>query len=110
MQASTYISPLSNLPAAFSRVFLLSGQLEGRTPPPYSNDLPASDRYGGGDLVECRVGDVVGFDLGCSLNYRGEYLGHLWISSAVVSLGILRLVPQTDREGFRAALSHERDF
>src|SRR5260221_13232393 len=73
-------------------------------------DLLASGCYGSGDLVESRVSDVKGFNLRTSLNYRGEDLRHFWVSSAVVSLGILRFVPQTDCERFRAALSNERDF
>src|SRR5436309_2791353 len=79
-------------------------------PPSNRKELLASGRYGSGDLVECRVSDVKGFNLRRSLNYRGEELRHFWVSSAVVSLGILRFVPQTDSERFRPALANERDF
>src|SRR5205823_1320349 len=67
-----------------------------------------SARYG--DLVERRVSDIKGFNLRCSLSYRGEHLRHFWVRSAVVSVGILRFVPQTDCERFLAALPNERDF
>src|SRR5713101_1299391 len=98
-----------------SRVLLrfpLQDNLRGGLSPPPSKrkDLLASGCYGSGDLVERRVSDVKGFNLRGSLNYRGEDLRHFWVSSAAVSLGILRFVPQTDSERFRAALSNERDF
>src|SRR5271167_460007 len=84
---------------------------DGFSPPPSERKiLPASGRYGSGDLVKRRVSDIIGFNLSSSLNYRGEDLRHFWVSSAVVSLGILRFVPQTDSERLRAALSNERDF
>src|SRR5438874_12109965 len=77
---------------------------------PRQRDLSASDCYSGGDLVERRVDHVKGFYLRWSLNNCGEDLGHFRISSAVVSLSILRFVPQTDSERFRAALAYERNF
>src|SRR6266436_4968937 len=97
---------------ACSCVSPLPDNLRGGLGPPPSNrkELLASGRYGSGDLVERRVSDVKGFNLGRSLNYRGEELRHFWVSSAVVSLGILRFVPQTDSERFRPALANERDF
>ena len=60
--------------------------------------------------MERRVSDVIGFNLRSSLIYCGDDLRNLRVSSAVVSLGTLRLIPQTDRERFRAALANERDF
>jgi len=60
--------------------------------------------------VERRVSDVERFNLRSSLNYRGEDLRHFWVTRAVVGLGILSFVSQTDGERFRAALSNERDF
>src|SRR5947209_2471829 len=72
--------------------------------------LPTSGRYCNSNLVERRVSDVIGFNLRISVNYRGEDLRHFWISCAVVGLGILGFVPQTDCERFRPALSDERDF
>src|SRR5208282_2758480 len=90
----------------------LQDNLRGELSPPPSKrkDLLASGCYGSGDLVERRVSDVIGFNLRSALNYRGEDLRHSWVSSAVVSLGILSLVPQTDCESHRAALANERDF
>src|SRR5260370_4043830 len=73
-------------------------------------DLPVLGCFCNGDLVERGVSDVIGFNLWSSLNYRGEDLRHFWVSSAVVSLGILRLVPQTDCERFRAAMANKREF
>src|SRR5258708_6514166 len=72
--------------------------------------LPTSGRYCNCNLVERRVSNVIGFNLRISVNYRGEDLRHFWISCAVVGLGILGFVPQTDCERFRPALSDERDF
>ena len=57
-----------------------------------------------------RVGDVIGFNLKGALDYRGEKLRHFWVSSTVVNLGILCLVPQADSERFPATLGDERDF
>src|SRR5437879_1779047 len=90
----------------------LPDNVRGGLGPPPSNrkELLASGRHGSGDLVERRVSDVKGFNLRRSLNYRGEELRHFWVSSAVVSLGILCFVPQTDSERFRPALANERDF
>src|SRR6266403_6009578 len=83
----------------------------GLSPPPSKRkDLLASGCYGSGDLVERRVSDVIGFNLRSSLNYRGEDLRYFWVSSAVVSLSILRFVPQTDSERFPAAVADEGDF
>src|SRR6266550_4933772 len=97
---------------ACSCVSLLPDNLRGGLGPPPSNrkELLASGRHGSGDLVERRVSDVKGFNLRRSLNYRGEELRHFWVSSAVVSLGILCFVPQTDSERFRSARDDERDF
>src|SRR6266705_6966101 len=107
---SLIIVSIGNL--ACSCVSPLPDNLRGGLSPPPSKrkDLLASGRHRGGDLVERRVSDVVGFDLRGSLNYCGENLGHFWVSSAVVSLRILRLVPQTDRERFPADLPDKRDF
>src|ERR1700722_1798089 len=79
-------------------------------PPPKRKDLLALGCCGSCDLVERRVSDVKGFYLGNSLHYRGEDLCHFCVVSAVVSLGILRFVPQTDCERFRTAVSNERDL
>jgi len=73
-------------------------------------DLPVLGRCCDGDLVERRVGDVIGFNLRNSVNYCGEDLRHFWVSSAVVSLGIFCFVPQADSERFRPVLSNERNF
>src|SRR5260370_41364036 len=97
---------------ACSCVSLLSDNLRGGLSPPPSErkDLLASGRCGSGDLVERRVSNVIGLNLRSSLNYRGEDLRHFGVSSAVVSLGILILVPHTDCELFRTALANKRDF
>src|SRR5260221_4784555 len=106
-------------PAARHRILLLidSESLRrifrqgGVAPPPLPRiDLSVSGRYSRRDLVESRVGDVIGFNLGRPFNYCGEKLRHFWVRCAIVSLGILRCVPQTDSKCFPAALSNERDF
>ncbi len=60
--------------------------------------------------MERGVGDIIGFNLGCPLNYRGEKLRHFWVRSAVVNLSILGLVPHADSERFPPALRDKRDF
>src|ERR1700693_2888892 len=107
---SLIFASIGNL--ACSCVSPLLDNLRGGLSPPLSKrkHLLASGRYCNGDLVERRVGDVKGFNLRGSLNYRGKDLRHFWVGSTVISLGILGFVPQTDSERFRAAVSNERDL
>src|SRR5713226_10518407 len=60
--------------------------------------------------MECRISDVIGFNLRSSLDCRGEKLRHFRIRAAVVSLGILCLVPHTDSERLPSALGDKRNF
>src|SRR5947209_1521579 len=46
-------------------------------------DLPVLGCYGNGDLVEGRVGNLIGFNLWSSLNHSRQGLEHFWIGSAV---------------------------
>src|SRR6266403_5614220 len=78
--------------------------------PSERKDLPASGRYGNGDLVEGRVCNLIGFNLGGTLNHFRQDLCNFWIRSAVVSFRVLCCVPEADSERFLPALSNERDF
>src|SRR5216684_4207221 len=96
------VSPTSSL---FSR------ELKGRIwAAPNRKDLPASGSCGSGDLVEGRVGNLVGFNLWSSLNHSRQDLRHLGIGSAVVRFRVLFVFPQTDCEGFRSVWDNECDF
>src|SRR5260370_42693788 len=83
----------------------------GLSPPPSKRkDLPASGRYCNSDLVERRVGNLIGFNLGRSLNHSRQDLSYFWIGSAVVSFRVLCCVPQADSERFCSCRTNERDF
>src|ERR1700682_2627160 len=92
--------------------FPFAGPSEGadRPAPSKRKDLPASGRYGNGDLMERRVSDVIGFNLGSSLNHSRQDLRHFWIGCAVVSVRVLCCVPQADSERFCSCRTNERDF
>src|SRR5690242_2648594 len=102
--------------SAGSLIVVLIGNLlrsrRGGCPAPLMNAKTSqtSGRCCSGDLVEGGVGDFKGLYLRSSLNHRSENLGHFWISSAIISLGVLRVVPQTDSECFFPALAHEGDL
>src|SRR5437773_1883943 len=64
----------------------------------------------GGDLVEGRIGNLVGLDFGSSLSYFFEGLEHGWIGATLISLRVLSLIPQTDSHNFRSVRSDECDF
>src|SRR6267378_3502490 len=91
---------------------LFAGVVRGRTWPAPSKrkDLLASGRYCNGDLVERRVGNLIGFNLGRSLNHSRQDLCYFWIGSAVVSFRVLCCVPQADSERFCSCHTNERDF
>src|SRR6267143_4132282 len=82
----------------------------GRPPPSKRKDLLASGRYCNSDLVERRVGNLIGFNLGRSLNHSRQDLSYFWIGSAVVSFRVLCCVPQADSERFCSCRTNERDF
>src|SRR5271167_3798662 len=63
-----------------------------------------------GNLVEGRVGDLVGFDLRSSLNHLRQGSRHFRIGSAVIRFRVLFLIPQTDSHCFRSTGGNERDF
>src|SRR6266849_3750264 len=88
-----------------------AGQCEGRTwAAPHRTGLLALGRHCDGDLVEGRVGNLVGFNLWCSLNHSRQDLRHFGIRFAVVGFRVLSVIPQTDCEPFRSAWDDERDF
>src|SRR5947209_9431379 len=93
--------------------FTFAGEVRGRTwPAPHRTKRPNRllSRYVSGDLVEGRVGNLIGFNLRSSLNHSRQDLRHFWIGPAVVSFRVLCSFPQTDSECFPSARSNERDF
>src|SRR6202521_6159350 len=78
--------------------------------PSERKDLPALGCYRNGDLVEGRVGNLIGFNLGSSLNHFRQDLCYFGIGSAVVSVRVLWCVPQADSERFCSCRTNERDF
>src|SRR6266446_3115286 len=88
-----------------------AGQCEGRTwAAPHRTDLLALGRHCDGDLVEGRVGNLVGFNLWSSLNHSRQDFRHFGIRFAVVSFRVLSVIPQTDSERLRSAWDNECDF
>src|SRR5713101_815185 len=106
----TIFLTIGNLVSSSSSLF--AGVVRGRTWPAPSKrkDLLASGHYCNGDLVERRVGNLVGFNLGSSLNHSRQDLCYFWIGSAVVSFRVLCRVPQADSERFCSCRTNERDF
>src|SRR5438309_3753113 len=102
--------------SAGSLIAVLIGNLprsrRGGLPRPLNEreDVSTSGRYCSGDLVEGGVGNFKGFYLSRSLNHSGKDIGHFWVSSAVVGLRILGLIPQTDSERFCSPFADERDL
>src|ERR1700687_1236959 len=96
----------------FSLSSLFAGLVRGRSwPAPLrTKDLPALGCCGNGDLVEGRVGNLIRFNLGRSLNHSRQDLRYFWIGSAVVSFRVLCCVPQADSERFCSCRTNERDF
>src|SRR5216684_6628691 len=92
-------------------ISLFSIELKGRIwAAPNRKNLPASGSCGDGDLVEGGVGNLIGFNLWCSLNHSRQDLRHFGIRFAVVGFRVLSVIPQTDCEPFRSAWDDERDF
>src|SRR6266403_2046695 len=96
---------------ACSCVSLLPDNLRGGLGPPLTGTgLLALGRHCDGDLVEGRVGNLVGFNLWSSLNHSRQDFRHFGIRFAVVGFRVLSVIPQTDSERFRSARDDERDF
>src|SRR6266446_7571426 len=106
----TIFLTIGNLVSSSSSLF--AGVVRGRTWPAPSKrkDLLASGRYCNGDLVERRVGNLIGFNLGRSLNHSRQDLSYFWIGSTVVSFRVLCCVPQADSERFCSCRTNECDF
>src|SRR2546426_5271626 len=73
-------------------------------------DLPVLGCYGDGDLVEGRVGNLIGFNLWSSLNHSRQDLRYFCIGLAVVSFRVLWCVPEADSERFCSPWGNEGDF
>src|SRR5258708_19496081 len=74
-----------------------AGQFEGRTwPAPHRTDLLALGRHCDGDLVEGRVGNLVGFNLLSSLNHSLQDFRHFRIPFPFICFLFLSFIPQPD--------------
>src|SRR5580765_8302414 len=60
--------------------------------------------------MEGRAGNSKGLYLSSSVNDRGQNLGHFRVGSAVVSLGVLSAIPQTNSKRFGSPLANERNL
>src|SRR6185436_7616844 len=94
------------------RLLLCLERYGGRTlgPPPSKRNLWVLDRQRRGDLVEGRVGNLVGIDLRSPLNELRQQLHDLRIGLAAVGLCVLGTIPQADSERLRTACGHEGDL
>src|SRR6266852_2273332 len=92
--------PLDDFPDHWQPHFFFEFPRRTWPAPSERKDLPASGRYGNGDLVEGRVGNLIGFNLGSTLNHSRQDLCYFWIRSAVVSFRVLCRVPEADSERF----------
>src|ERR1700674_4468427 len=101
---------IGDLVSSSSSLFARLVRGADRPAPSERKDLPALGCYGNGDLVEGRVGNLIGFNLGSSLNHSRQGLCYFWIGSAVVSFRVLWCVPQADSERFCSCRTNERDF
>src|SRR2546425_5697979 len=63
-----------------------------------------------GDLVDGRVGNLVGLKLRSPLDDLSQRLQHFRIGRAAVGLGVLLRLPEADRDRFRSAGYDERHF
>src|SRR5712692_5072976 len=62
-----------------------------------------------GDLVECRVRNLVVLNLGRSFNHLRESLQDFGVGVAAIVVRVLFRIPQTDRDRFGAVGGEERD-
>src|SRR5204862_4552582 len=79
-------------------------------PPPPSSGTDRSALALRGDLVERRVGNLVGPNLRRSVNDGRQGLQHCWISVAAIRLRVLLPVPQADGNGVLAVGGEEREL
>src|SRR6202022_3893351 len=63
-----------------------------------------------GDLMEGRVDNLTGLNLGRSIDYSCQGLQHFWVGIGIVSLCIGFVVPQTDGSDLCSAGTRECDF
>src|SRR5712691_3884706 len=63
-----------------------------------------------GDLVECRVRNLVVLNLGRSFNHLRESLQDFGVGVAAIVVRVLSAIPQTDRDRFGAVAGEERDL
>src|SRR5882762_8791474 len=80
----------------------------GRSPwPPSTNECYLRSS---GDLVNRRVGDLIGLKLRSPLDELSQRIQLLLIARAAVGLRVLPRLPEADRDRFRSARVDERHF
>src|SRR5208282_4116141 len=62
------------------------------------------------ELVKGRGDNLKGVDLGCSLDESCQRLQHLRVGVGVVIVGIVLVIPQTDRGHINSAWTGESDY
>jgi len=68
--------------------------LFGAKGPVYFPALASQSRCGSsGDVVRRRIGDIVGFDLGRTLDDFAKFLQYFSVASGVVSIGLFPQIP-----------------
>src|SRR5438270_10412663 len=77
---------------------------------PSPNERPNELLRLSGDLVERRVGDLVGLELGGPFDDLRQRLQHLRIARAAIGFRLLLRLPEADRERFRSARDDEGHF
>src|SRR2546426_5517428 len=59
-------------------------------------DLSSSGCAASGDLMDGRVGNIIGFNFRSSLNHFRQGVQHLWISSALICVRAFLHIPKAD--------------
>ena len=80
------------------------------TPPSRAKGSQPLRWYSNGDLMEGRVDNVTGLNLGRSIDKSRHGLQHFGVSIGVVSIGTAFVVPQADGSHIDSAGTAERNF
>src|SRR6266481_5403521 len=92
-----------------------SGKRRRTRPPPAPLNRPLALAEPGpllarGDLVECRVRNLVVLNLGGSFNHLRESVQDFGVGVAAIVVRVLFPIPQTDRDRFGAVAGEEGDL